>query len=220
MKSTKDTQNTVDKIKEFITDYNKMTEKIYGLVTEKKDYNYQPLTDDQKDEMSDKEIEDWEKKAKAGILRNDNDLRRFLDNMRNAILGQAGLSDIGITGVDGYSKPGQLALDEEKLKSALEEDNYSVYKTVTDALDKMRDVTYSYAGSSSSVFAKKAGIANTASETNNLFTEQIKKQEEYIKDLKNKMQEKQEKLYQKFADLESSMNTLNSQMSYLISSLS
>lgn len=34
------------------------------------------------------------------------------------------------------------------------------------------------------------------------------------------MEEKQEALYAKFASLESSMNTLNSQMSYLVSSLS
>ena len=87
-------------------------------------------------------------------------------------------------------------------------------------LEKIKKVTYNYAGSSGSVFAKKAGIEKTSTAVNNLFSEQIKKQEERIKELKAKMQERQEELYAKFASLESSMNTLNSQMNYLINSMS
>ena len=48
----------------------------------------------------------------------------------------------------------------------------------------------------------------------------INRLEELIKELKAKMQERQEELYAKFASLESSMNTLNSQMNYLINSMS
>lgn len=224
MTSTKDTQKTVDKMKAFIEDYNKMMDKVYGLITEKKDNDYPPLTEAQKDEMSEEQIEKWEKKAKTGILKNDNELRRFLDDIKGTLFGEIqnvgiSLSEIGITSVSNYNKPGQIALDEDKFKKALEDDGNKVYKAVTGALDKMKEVTYSYAGSSSSVFAKKAGIVNTSTVTNNLFSEQIKKQEEYIKELTNKMLDKQEKLYLKFSNLESSMNSLNSQMSYLISSL-
>lgn len=174
--------------------------------------------------MSEEEIERWEEKAKTGILRNDNELRRFLNDMKSTLFGEiqgAGinLSDIGITNVSDYNKPGQIALDEDKFKKSLEDNGDKVYKAVTGALDKAKTVIYSYAGSSSSIFAKKAGIEKTSTAVNNLFSEQIKKQEEYIKKLTNKMQDKQEKLYLKFSNLESSMNSLNSQMNYLISSL-
>ena len=224
MTSTKDTQKTVDKIKAFIEDYNKMVDKVYGVVTEKKNNDYQPLTEAQKKEMSEEEIEKWEKKAKVGLLRNDNELRRFLDDIKSSFFGEiqgagVNLSDIGITSVTDYNKPGQIALDEDKFKKSLEDNGDKVYKAVTGALDKAKTVIYSYAGSSSSIFAKKAGIEKTATAVNNLFSEQIKKQEEYIKKLTNKMQDKQEKLYLKFSNLESSMNSLNSQMNYLISSL-
>ena len=176
-------------------------------------------------EMSEKEIENWEKKAKAGVLRNDNELRKFIEDMKGAVYGELeglgiSLSDIGINSVSDYNKPGQLSLDEEKFSKALKENGELVYKATTAGLEKIKKVTYNYAGSSGSVFAKKAGIEKTSTAVNNLFSEQIKKQEERIKELKAKMQERQEELYAKFASLESSMNTLNSQMNYLINSMS
>ena len=223
--STQDTKSTVNTMKAFIEEYNSMLDNIYSLVTEKKNTDYDPLTDAQKEEMSETEIEKWEEKAKAGILRNDSGLRSFVEDMKTAVYGSLGdlgisLSDIGITSVSDYNKPGQLALDEDIFTKALEENGELVYKATTAALEKIKTVTYNYAGSSGSVFAKKAGIEKTSTAVNNIFSEQIKKQETKIKELISKMEEKQEALYAKFASLESSMNTLNSQMSYLVSSLS
>lgn len=223
--STQDTKSTVNTMKAFIEEYNSMLNNIYSLVTEKNNSDYDPLTEAQKEEMSEEEIEKWEVKAKAGILRNDSGLRSFVEDMKSAVYGSLdglgiSLSDIGITSVSDYNKPGQLSLDEEKFTKALEENGDLVYKATTAALEKIKTVTYNYAGSSGSVFAKKAGIEKTSTAVNNIFSEQIKKQEEKIKELKTKMEEKQEALYAKFASLESSMNTLNSQMNYLVSSLS
>lgn len=223
--SKQDASSVVQKMKTFVDDYNKIMDKIYDLVTEKKDSDYSPLTEAQKEEMSEKEIENWEKKAKAGVLRNDNELRKFIEDMKGAVYGELeglgiSLSDIGINSVSDYNKPGQLSLDEEKFSKALKENGELVYKATTAGLEKIKKVTYNYAGSSGSVFAKKAGIEKTSTAVNNLFSDQIKKQEERIKELKAKMQERQEELYAKFASLESSMNTLNSQMNYLINSMS
>ena len=151
--------------------------------------------------------------------------QKFIEDMKGAVYGELeglgiSLSDIGINSVSDYNKPGQLSLDEEKFSKALKENGELVYKATTAGLEKIKKVTYNYAGSSGSVFAKKAGIEKTSTGVNNLFSEQIKKQEERIKELKAKMQERQEELYAKFASLESSMNTLNSQMNYLINSMS
>ena len=76
--------------------------------------------------MSETEIEKWEAKAKTGVLRNDSELRRFLEDMKATLFGEiegagVGLSDIGITSVSNYNKPGQIALDEDMFKKALEE---------------------------------------------------------------------------------------------------
>ena len=81
-------------------------------------------------------------------------------------------------------------------------------------MDKMKSTIKNYVGSSSSIFAKKAGIEKTASAANNFYSEQLKKQAELIKTLQNKLSDKEEKLYLKFGSLESQMNKLNSQMNY------
>jgi flagellar hook-associated protein 2 len=224
MTSQKDTKSTVDKIKSFVEDYNKVIDEIYDSVTQKKNRNYSPLTEVQREEMKEEEIEKWEKKAKEGILRNDKELRSFMENIKSEIIAPVdglgiNLSDIGISSDQDYNKQGQLHLDVDKFTKALEEKGDLVYKATTTAFGRLKDVTYKYVGSSGGVFVKKAGMEKSSTEINNLFSNQIKKQEEQIKSLTRKMKDKEESLYKKFARLESNMNKLNSQMSYLTSSM-
>lgn len=224
MSSSEDTKQTVEKLQAFINDYNKMMDDIYKSVTEKKNKDYPPLTEAQKEEMSEEEIEKWEKKAKEGMLKNDRELRNFMEDIKKVIfepIGDLGvtLRDIGIKSDDDYNKPGQIHLDVDKFTKALKEDGDLVYKATTGAFGKIKYVTYKYAGSSGSIFVKKAGMEKTSSAVNNLFSEQLKRQEAQIKNLTRKMKEKESDLYKKFARLEANMNKLNSQMSYLSSSM-
>lgn len=224
MTSKTDTQSTVDKMKAFIDDYNKMVDKVYDLATEKKNKDYPPLTEAQKKDMDKEEIEKWEEKAKVGLLRNDSELRSFMEGIKSAIIGPIGdlgvtLDDIGIKSDSDYNKQGQLVLDEDKFKKALEEKGDLVYKATTTVFEKIKDVTYNYAGSSSGLFVKKAGMERTSTAVDNIFSEQIRNQEKYIKDLTTKMNRREQELYAKFAKLESSMNKLNSQMNYMMSEM-
>lgn len=224
MTSQKDTKQTVKKMKDFLEDYNKLIDGIYDSVTEKKNRDYPPLTKAQKEDMSEEEIEKWETKAKDGLLRNDKELRSFMEDIKKSIfapIGDSGLtlSDIGIKTDDDYNKQGQLQLDVEKFTKALEEKGNSVFEVATGAFEKIKDVTYKYAGSSGGIFIKKAGMEKSSTEINNLFSGQIKKQEDQIKALTRKMKDKEADLYRKFAGLESNMNKLNSQMSYLMSTM-
>lgn len=212
--ATTDTKAIVDNMKEFVKDYNAIIDKVYNLVTEKVNKDYPPLTEAQKEEMSEKEIEVWEKKAKEGILRNDSEMRRFLNDMENAL--GMGLSKFGITSTGDYNKRGQIAFDETKFLEALREDSEGVYEAFSSTLTKSKDVVNNYVGSSSSVFLKKAGMDKTATKVNNLLSEQIRRQEDKIKTLNRKFTDKENALYAKFALLESTMSKLNSQMSYLM----
>lgn len=220
--SKNDTSAVVKKMKSFVDDYNKIMDRVYDLVTEKKDSDYPPLTEAQKKEMEEDEIKDWEKKAKQGILRNDNEMRRFMDSMQNAIFGDKMdiLNEMGISTAEDYNKKGQITLDESKFIAALENDSEKVYKAFAGGSDsmmeKMKSTIKNYVGGSSSVFAKKAGLEKTASVANNFYSEQLKRQAELIKNLQNKMYDKEEKLYLKFGNLESQMNKLNSQMNYFM----
>lgn len=231
MTSQTDTSALVEKMKTFIDDYNKVMDKIYGEIIEKKNLEFPPLTDAQKEEMSEEEIKNWEEKAKNGILRNDSELRKFMEDTKQALFGPIegmgiSLIDIGITSSENYNDQGQISLDEEKFKKALLQNGDQIYqaltKTATDksqsgSLERMKDTFYKYVGNSNSIFAKKAGIEKTASVAKNLFGEQIQRQQENIKNLQRKMDEKEKQLYKKFAALEASMNKFNSQMNYLLS---
>lgn len=135
-----DGQQGVDKIKTFLEKYNALVEKINTKLKEKKNYNYSPLTDAQKEQMSDDDIKAWDSKAKEGILKNDSELQSILYSMRNAFTSavkSAGLTlqEIGIdtySNFEAISKPGQLKItDENKLKKALEERGDQVVKLFT-----------------------------------------------------------------------------------------
>lgn len=178
--SKQDASSVVQKMKTFVDDYNKIMDKIYDLVTEKKDSDYSPLTEAQKEEMSEDEIKDWEKKAKQGILRNDSEMRRFMDSMQNAIFGDKMniLNEMGISTAEDYNKRGQISLDESKFTEALENDSQKVYKAFAGGsnsmMEKMKSTVKNYVGGSSSVFAQKAGLEKTASVANNFYSEQLK----------------------------------------------
>lgn len=214
LKGSVDTTSVVDRMKDYVKEYNAIIDKVYNIVTEKVNKDYSPLTEAQKEEMTEKQIEAWEKKAKEGILRNDNELRRFLNDLESA-MGNS-LSKYGITSSTDYTKRGQIALDEKKFVDALRNDSASLTEAMTATMDKTKKVLDNYVGSSSSVFIQKAGREKTSTVVNNLFSEQIRLQEEKISKLLQKFTDKETQLYSKFALLESNMSKLNTQMTYLM----
>lgn len=209
-----DTKDAIETVKQFVEDYNKLIDDIYTTVTAKKNKDYPPLTEAQKKEMSEEEIERWEEKAKIGHLRNDNELRRFLDDMTNVFRGA--LSEFGIEVSKDYHKPGQLTIDIEKLTKAMNSDPGAVTEKLKSTLEEAKTVMNKYVGGSKSILVQKSGIEGTAADVNNVFSKEIKRQEDNIKELIRKMTAKENSLYQKFARLEANMSRLNSQMNYLL----
>ncbi|NLL95689.1 MAG: flagellar filament capping protein FliD [Clostridiaceae bacterium] len=115
----------VDNIKLFVEEYNKLVDKFITTLSEKQDRNYLPLSSEEKEALSEDEIEKWEKAAKSGILRNDPILSKIQSDMRMALLDSVegigiNLSSIGITS-KSYQDKGKLYIDEERLKEAIRE---------------------------------------------------------------------------------------------------
>ena len=209
-----DTTDAVETIKTFVEDYNKLVSKIYDAVRAKKDNDYPPLTDAQKKEMSKEEIEKWEEKAKVGHLRNDNELTRFLNEMTANFRGA--LNEFGIELSTDYSKPGQLTINIDKLTDSIKTNPSQVVEKFKTTLEGTKSIMNKYVGSSKSVLVEKAGMKGSASDVNNVFSKQIKSQEDTIKNLIKKLNAKQNALYLKFGKLESTMSKLNNQMAYLM----
>ncbi|WP_210610827.1 flagellar filament capping protein FliD [Priestia flexa] len=128
------TDKAVESIKNFVTKYNELIATLNGKITEERYRDYGPLTDAQREGLTDKQAEQWEEKAKSGLLKNDSILSSGLNQMRSnwylAVSGLTGefkqLTDIGITTSTNYMDRGKLVINETKLKEALEKDPQSV----------------------------------------------------------------------------------------------
>lgn len=80
--TTEDTDGIYDKIKNFLKEYNAIINEMDKLVNTKTTKGYDVLSDDEKDAMTDKEVEKWEEKVKESILYGDDTLKSAFNGMK------------------------------------------------------------------------------------------------------------------------------------------
>jgi flagellar hook-associated protein 2 len=156
---TTDTSGIVAKIKEFVDKYNEVIGGINTELTESRatagdKYTfYTPLTDAQKEEMTEDQIKAWEEKAKQGILHNDSILSGAVSEMRASLYRQVdtprtltgfGLSGTGIdlTGVNRFS----ITVGRETKEISLTERSYTAteYKDLVKDIQNKLDAAFGY----------------------------------------------------------------------------
>ena len=140
IKLSYDTEAIATKINDFVTDYNELLKTLTDKLSEEADSDYQPLTDDEKEKLSDDEVTQWEAKAKSGLLRGDSalssiasELRTSMNSLVKSLTGGSDsemLADMGIT-TGNYAEKGQIHIDTAKLKEALESDASKVLAAFT-----------------------------------------------------------------------------------------
>ena len=226
---TRDTDKIVDGIKSFIDEYNKLVKTINDYLNEDANYrDYAPLTDEQRAEMSEKQIELWEEKAKEGLLRRDSILSEFLQNMRS-IWYETNSSGYAIyqLGIETgeWSTRGQLTLSadgEATLRSMLASDPTGVMNFFANSVDgaavRVNDIIRNVANTSSGspgTLVQLAGIKGMASETNNTLYDQLKKIDEQIERLKNQYEKEKDRYWNQFNSMEQAIANMNSQSAYL-----
>ena len=126
--STSDADKIVDAVKDFIKDFNEMATEIknaYSTLPAQKGNgkSYEPLTDKDKEGMTESAIKEYEEKAKQGILFGDRDLSSLYDKLRLAVSPDGKLgADMRAIGLTTEYSNGQttLKLDENALRAALE----------------------------------------------------------------------------------------------------
>lgn len=250
-----DPDQLVTKIKDFVNAYNELIGKINAKTSESRkkastyEY-YEPLTDEQKKEMSEKDIELWEEAAKTGLLRNDATLMKITESMRRALYDAVegvGLRifDIGITTSTAYTDKGKLVIDEEKLRKAIEENPDQVAELFTkkssisyDSSD--RATRYAENGLSSrlldiindnirttvdskgyrGILIEKAGIENTVSNVNNMMSKEIERQNNEIEALLERLADKENRYFLMFSRMETALQSMNNQSAFLMGQLS
>jgi flagellar hook-associated protein 2 len=136
--TSNDTDAIFNTIKGFVDKYNEIIGKINAKISEERYRDFPPLTDEQKEAMTEKQIELWEEKAKSGLLRRDQILSSGLSQMRMDVYSKVAgatvnadydtLSEIGITTSSNYLENGKLIIDETKLRAAIEKDPNAIYE--------------------------------------------------------------------------------------------
>ena len=225
-----DTQGIYDKIKDFLSQYNSLINEITSLYNADSAKGYEPLTDDEKDAMSDTEVEKWEQKIKDSLLRRDDNLESLMSAMTSAMSGAVEvngkkmyLSNFGIKTlgylnapknqqnayhIDGDEDDANSSGNADKLMTAITSDP----DTVIDFMQGLASNLYNsvhkkmQTSSLSSIYTVY-NDKEMASEYSD-YTDLIKKWEE-------KLQDKEDYYYKKFSSMETALSKLNSQTSSL-----
>lgn len=225
-----DTQGIYDKIKDFLSQYNSLINEITSLYNADSAKGYEPLTDDEKDAMSDTEVEKWEQKIKDSLLRRDDNLESLMSAMTSAMSGAVEvngkkmyLSNFGIKTlgylnapknqqnayhIDGDEDDANSSGNADKLMTAITSDP----DTVIDFMQGLTSNLYNsvhkkmQTSSLSSIYTVY-NDKEMASEYSD-YTDLIKKWEE-------KLQDKEDYYYKKFSSMETALSKLNSQTSSL-----
>lgn len=162
-----DVDGAYNKIKEFVDEYNKLIDGFDSKLAEKKYRDFQPLTDEQKEAMSETDIKLWEEKAKSGLLKNDETMTRMMQTIRQDIYqkvdGFGSIYELGIT-TGSWRDNGKLTIDETKLKDALRNDSEKVLNTLFKTSDTP-EVTINSGDSEATRVEKQAQIDKRKAES-------------------------------------------------------
>lgn len=212
--TTKSIQTFVDGFNDLLTELNNAVD--FDTDTDVDPDDYLPLTDSQKENMSDTEITKWETYGKDHLLRSDSDITTLIRNLKDSFftaLAGTGLkaSDLGITtGTYGSTDSGKLVLDTKTLKTALENDGSNVVNFFTSTTTGSRGLAYTV---SDTLKAYEKTAKTTV--TNN--TEKITSLKKDVTSLTTKLTDKTNRYYAKYAKMETALSTLQSQSTALSS---
>lgn len=223
---TRDVDSTYNKIVGFIDAYNSLIADLQTKIDEEIYSDYGPLTDSEREELTDTQATQWEEKAKCGILKRDSGISTLLQNLRSAFytaVADTGKSPSSIGLKTGeYATTGKIVIDEKQLRAALEKNPDEVSKiftnisTSTDAKTK---------NSESGLVVRLSNALNQYMKTNTDVTlennaDALTEANNRLDQLKDWLANNEEKYWAKFTAMEKSLASLNSQSSWLSSLLS
>lgn len=221
-----DTDAVYNTIKNFFTEYNSLMKEMNELYNADSAKGYEPLTSEQKKDMSDDDIKLWEDKIKASLLRSDTTLGSVRSAMRNAMMSQVtydgktySLASFGISTSSDYTEGGLYHIygdtedavyadKDDKLRKALEENPDAVVNVLSDIFGKLR----------STMSDKMAGSKVSSALTfysDIKMKDDIKDYEKRIKEWETKLADMEDAYYSKFTKMETALAKLQSQSNSL-----
>lgn len=237
-----DVDGALEKVKKFIEDYNALVTEINNQITTRPDSSYGALTDEQKEEMDDTSIENWEKKAKQGILYGDSimrdlsmDVQSVFTKMMSNGATYEDLQAVGISYAEDWGDGGTLVFDEAKFKAAMETDpdkvsniftgGGNVKKGLIDTIDETftpyatRYASKNRASGGKGSYGRLIEVAGSEKKPSTIMDNEIYKQlkemQETIDKLQDQLKVEQDRYISQFTTMETLLNQMNTQSSYL-----
>ncbi len=229
-----DTDGIYDMVKNFFKEYNTIINQMDKLYNADSASDYQPLTDEEKEQMSESAVEEWEKKIKDALLRKDSTLSTVSSAMKEIMMSgisvngkQMHLSDFGIETLSYFTAP-------ENEKNA-----YHIAGDPDDAntsgnADKLKSMIASdpetvvsfFSSLSKNLYSKLSDLMK-GTEYSSSYTlyDDKKMKEDYndyttkIAELEQKLNDYEDKWYAKFAAMETAMAKMQSDASAVTSLL-
>ncbi|MBO4496853.1 MAG: flagellar filament capping protein FliD [Lachnospiraceae bacterium] len=222
---TNDSEGIYNKVKEFVKSYNELMQEMYDKYNAKSARDYKMLTDEEKEEMSDKQIELWEDKIKDSLLRRDDTLNSLMSIFRGAMqktvevdgktyslssfgIGTGAYTEHGLLHIDGDADDGLYASKDDKLKSAINSDPELVAKVMSGVFSEF------YKTLSDKMSASSISSALTFYNDKQIQS-QITDYDKSIKSWETRLTDLEDKYYKQFSAMESAMAKLQSQQSQL-----
>lgn len=228
--TTTDTQGIYDKIKDFLTSYNNIINKMTKLYNADSAKNYEPLTDDEKSQMSDSEVEKWETKIKDSLLRRDSNLSTIMNAMttsmtkaisingKNYSLSNFGISTLGYMNsaeneqnayhIDGDEDDENTSGNKDKLMAALSSDPDTV-------IDFMKQLSTNLYTAIDKQMQRNSLRSRYSIYNDKEMTSQYTSYTKTIAEWETKISDKEDYYYKKFSKMETALSKLNSQTSSL-----
>ena len=199
---SRDVSSTIEAVGTFIDAYNELVEKLNELLDED-DYSadYEPLTAAQEEEMSESEIKNWNDKAMSGLLRNNDNMERFLSNLRSGFFAALGgtketMASVGITTAGYFSDDaGKILIDEDALNAALEENPEKVISMFTASEKDSEGLIYKISDAVD-------GYLDTLEDDRKAAADDIDGLEEKIEKMEDDLNDMAQRYYKKFSVME------------------
>lgn len=225
-----DTQGIYDKIKDFLTEYNNVVNEMAKLYNAESAKDYEPLTDEEKDAMSEEQIEKWENKIKSALLRRDTSLDGIMSAMVNSMaqtidvngeklsLSNFGIQTLGYLNaaenehyayhIDGDEDDSNTSGKKDKLMAAIQEDP----DKICEFMKKLASNLYTSIDNK----MKSTELSSAYKVYNDKeLDSQLDDYAEMIEKWEDKVAEQEEYYYDKFSQMEVALSKLNSQTSTL-----
>lgn len=223
-----------DKVKEFFSTYNSLINEMDSLYNADSSRGYEPLTDEEKSQLSDSDIEKWEAKIKDSILRRDSTLESVSNTLKTAFLKsytvngkKYSLSSFGI-------KTGGYFATSDNTKSSYHIDGDEDDELTSGNTDKLRKAIASDPDTFVSFFTKltqgvyeqldKKMKSTTLNSAYTVYHDKTMKNEyrdysKRISEWEDKIAAYEQKYRQQFTAMEKALAKLNSNTSFITSML-